>query len=78
MKIVSPDRELILPALKDSNSLSVQLGVCTKNMIDNLIEMALKLSEEVGHLQKDNEILKLKMETFSATKRPCVALCKIH
>jgi hypothetical protein len=42
-------------------------------MIENLIEMVLKLSEEVGHLRKDNEILKLKMKTFSATERPSVA-----
>jgi hypothetical protein len=31
MKIVSPDRELILPPLKDSNSLSVQLETVRLN-----------------------------------------------
>jgi hypothetical protein len=62
-KILSPERELILPPLKDNDSLSVQPetvrlnGVCTKNMIKNLTEMILKLSEEFGHLRKDNKIL---------------------
>jgi hypothetical protein len=56
-------RELILPPLKDNDSFSVQPetvrlnGVCTKNMIENLTEMVLKLPEEFGHLRKDNEIL---------------------
>jgi hypothetical protein len=34
--------------------------------------MALKLSEEVGHFCKDNEILKIKFETISASERSCV------
>jgi hypothetical protein len=42
-------------------------------MIENLTEMALKLKEEVVHSRKDNEILKIKMETTSASERPCVA-----
>jgi hypothetical protein len=56
VRSVSPDRELILPPVKDSDSFSVQLetvhlnGVCTKNMMENLTGVALKLSEEAGHL----------------------------
>jgi hypothetical protein len=31
-------------------------------MIENLVEMVLKLSEEVGLLHRDNEYLRMKME----------------
>jgi hypothetical protein len=70
---VSPNFEFILPPLKDNDSLRVQLGtfrlngVCTKNVIGNLIHMVLKLSEKSGHLHKDNEVLEMK------TERPSVA-----
>jgi hypothetical protein len=65
--------------LKDNDSFSVQLEtvrlnrVCAKNMIKNLTEMVVKLSEEIGYLRKDNEMLEMKMETISASKRPSVA-----
>jgi hypothetical protein len=42
-------------------------------MIGKLIEMVLKLCEKVDHLQKDNEILEMKMETISATESASVA-----
>ncbi|KDR12811.1 hypothetical protein L798_13273 [Zootermopsis nevadensis] len=64
LKIVSPDRELILPTFKDPESLSVQLetvrlnGVNTHNLVENLVQMVLKLSEDVQQLQKDNDYLK--------------------
>jgi hypothetical protein len=51
-KVVSPGRDLILPERVSS--------VCTNNLIENLIQMVSKLSEEVGLLRKDNEILKMK------------------
>jgi hypothetical protein len=38
-------------------------------MMEHFIEMGLKLSEEVGHPRKDNEILKMKMETVSVSER---------
>jgi hypothetical protein len=41
-------------------------------MMENLTEMALKLSEEVGHLRKDDEISKMKMEAISASEPPCI------
>jgi hypothetical protein len=43
-KIVFSDRELVLPPLKDNDSLTVQLetvrlnGVCTKNMIETSLK----------------------------------------
>jgi hypothetical protein len=67
---VTSDRELVLPPLKDNNSLAVQLetvrlnGVCTKHAIGNIIEMVLRLSEEVGYLRKDIEILKTGNENY--------------
>jgi hypothetical protein len=48
-------------------------GAYNKNMAGNLIEMVLKLSEEVGHLRKDNEILNMQMKTISTSQGPCVA-----
>jgi hypothetical protein len=41
-------------------------------MTENLIEMVLKLSEKVGELGKDKEILKKRMEIISATEPPSV------
>lgn len=69
-KMVSPDRELFHPKLKENDSLSVQLeavrlnGVSMDNMIENLIKIFLKLSEEGGQLCKDNKILKITMENI--------------
>jgi hypothetical protein len=59
-KLLSPERELVLPDLKDSDSLSVQIetvrlnGINTTNLVENLIQKVLKLSEEVQELRKDN------------------------
>jgi hypothetical protein len=55
--MVSPDRKPVLPKLKDNDSLIVQLevrlnGICTNNMIENLTEMVLTLSEETGQFLK--------------------------
>jgi hypothetical protein len=74
---VSPDRERFFPKLKENDSLSVQLqtvrlnGVCMNNVMENLIKIFLKLSEEAGQLCKDN-ILKIKMENISMAERPSV------
>jgi hypothetical protein len=63
----TPGRDLILPEIANVESISVQLetlrlnSVCTNNVIDSLIQMVSKLSEEVGLLRKDNEILKMKV-----------------
>lgn len=51
--------------------------VCTNNMTENFIEMLLEVSEEVGELRKDNEILKKKIEVILATERTS-ALCASH
>jgi hypothetical protein len=64
--MASPSRELV-PQLKGNESLSVQLeavrlnGIHNNSMIENLIEMVLKLSEEVGQLCRDNGYLKMKI-----------------
>lgn len=77
-KMVSPDRELFHPKLKN-DSLSVQLeevrlhGVCMDNMIENITKIFLKLSEEGGHLCKDNKILKITMENISMAEQPSVS-----
>jgi hypothetical protein len=55
------------------HSVSSFNGVCTEHTIENIIEMVLRLSEEVGHHRKDIEILKTKMKTISATERSSVA-----
>jgi hypothetical protein len=39
-------------------------------VIENLTEMVLKLSEEVGQLRRDNEYLKIKMESIYTESRP--------
>jgi hypothetical protein len=76
--VVPPGGELVLPPRKDSDSLSVQLetvrlsGVGTKNMIEYFIEMGLRLSGEVGHFRKDNEILKMKAENYQCLNEPTV------
>jgi hypothetical protein len=63
-KLLSPDRELVLPDLKDADSLSVQIeterlnGVKTTDYVKNVIPIVLKLSEEVQERRKDNEMLK--------------------
>jgi hypothetical protein len=73
-KVVSPGRDLILPEIANMESISVQLetlrlnGVCTNNLIENLIQMVSKLSEEVGLLRKDNEILKMKVGKLTAAE----------
>jgi hypothetical protein len=65
-KVVSPGRDLIIPEIANVESISVQLetiypnSVFTNNLIESLIQVVSKLSEEVGLLRKDNEILKIK------------------
>jgi hypothetical protein len=52
-KLLSPKREFILPSVKDPESLCVQIetvwlnGVNTYNLVENLLQMVLKLTEEV-------------------------------
>jgi hypothetical protein len=64
-KLLSPGREVLLPNLKDSDSLSVQIktvrlnGVNTTNLVENLVEMVLKLSEEVQNFVKKTKFLSL-------------------
>jgi hypothetical protein len=43
-----------------------------------ITEMVLKLPEEIGHFLNDNDILKMKMETISATERPSMACVHRH
>jgi hypothetical protein len=73
-KVVSPGRDLIIPEIANMESISVQLetlrlnSVCTNNLIESLIQMVSKLSEEVGLLRKDNEILKMKVGKLTAAE----------
>jgi hypothetical protein len=65
-------------------SLSAQLeavrlnGVCTNSLLENLIEMVLKLSDEVGHLRIDNQSLKAKIESIAGAARPYVSSCVLE
>jgi hypothetical protein len=54
LKVLSPEREIILPDLKDPGSLSVQLETARLNLVENLGQMVLKLCEDVQQLQKNN------------------------
>jgi hypothetical protein len=69
--MASPARELA-PQLKGNESLIAQLeavrlnGVHNNSTTENLVEMVHKLSEEVSLLRKDNEYLKMKMESMCA------------
>jgi hypothetical protein len=71
-KKLSPEMELILPTLKDPESLSVQIetvrlnGANTNNLVENILQMVLKLTEEVQELRKDNEILKSSLHKIAA------------
>jgi hypothetical protein len=73
-KVVYPGRDLILPEIANMESISVQLetlrlnSVCTNNLIDSLIQMVSKLSEEVVLLRKDSEILKTKVRKLTAAE----------
>jgi hypothetical protein len=74
-KVISPGRDLILPEIANVESISVQLetirliSVCTNNLIESLIQVVSKFSEEVGLLRKDNEILKMKAGKLAAAER---------
>jgi hypothetical protein len=73
-KVVPPGRDLILPEIANVESVSVQLetirlnSVCANNLIESLIQMVSKLSEEVGLLRKENEILKMKVGKLTAAE----------
>ncbi|KDR10390.1 hypothetical protein L798_15516 [Zootermopsis nevadensis] len=62
-KVVSPVKEPILPD-GDYDSLAGKLemvklnGASTHNLVENLVQLVLKLSEDVQQLRKDNEYLK--------------------
>jgi hypothetical protein len=62
-KVVSPGRDLMLPEIANVELVSIQLetirlnSVCTNNLIESLIQMVSILSEKVGLLRKDNDIL---------------------
>jgi hypothetical protein len=76
--MASPARELD-SQLKGNESLSAQLeavrlnGVHPKSMIENLVEMVHKLTEEVGLLLRDNEYLTMKMEGIYTEARPSLS-----
>jgi hypothetical protein len=58
---LSPEKELILYSLMDPELLSVQIEtvwlnmVNTNNLVENLLQMVFKFTEEVQELRKDNE-----------------------
>jgi hypothetical protein len=70
-KLLSPG-ELILPNLRDPESLSVQIEtmrldrVNTNKFVETLLQMVLKLTEEVQELRKDNEFLKSSISKIAA------------
>jgi hypothetical protein len=72
LKKLSLERELILPSLKDPELRSVKIetvrlnGVNTNNLVENLLQMVLKRTEEVQELRKDNEILKSSVHKIAA------------
>jgi hypothetical protein len=72
-KVVPPGTDLILPEIANVESVSVQLetirlnSVCANNLT-SLIQMVSKLSEEVGLLRKENEILKMKVGKLTAAE----------
>jgi hypothetical protein len=63
-QLLSPEKELILPSLKDPELLSVQIETVwlnrlnMNNLVENVLQMVLKLTEEVEELRKENEFLK--------------------
>jgi hypothetical protein len=71
----------LAPQFKGIESLSAQLeaarlnGVCSNSLLENLIEMVLKLSDEVGQLRSDNQSLKAKIESIAGAALPCVVMC---
>jgi hypothetical protein len=82
-KIISPERELLLPELSNKESLSVQLeavrlnGVTVKGMIENLVLMASTLTAEIPQVRIDNVELKKQIKVMlgflagtSGTKAP--------
>jgi hypothetical protein len=77
---ISPDGELIL---SDSESLGVQIemvrfnGASTHKLVDNLVQMVLKFSEDVQLLRKDNEYLKYNLNKLaSSAPTPAVPALK--
>jgi hypothetical protein len=76
--MVSPARELV-PQLMDNELLSAQLeavqlnGICTNSTLANITEIVFKLSEEVCHLYKDNDTLKMK--NISMVAQPSLLSC---
>jgi hypothetical protein len=66
----------LAPQFKGIESLSAQLeavrlnGVCSNSLLENLIEMVQKLSDEVCQLRSDNQSLKAKTESIAL---PCAS-----
>jgi hypothetical protein len=64
----------MLPEIVNEESVSVQLetvrlnSVNTNNLVETLIQMVAKLTEEVGLLRKDNEFLKMKVGMLAAVQ----------
>jgi hypothetical protein len=53
----------VLPANGNAQFEAIRLnGVCINSMTENRTEIFLKLSDEGGHLRKNNETMKMKME----------------
>jgi hypothetical protein len=80
-KIVSPERSLVLPSVFNSDKYKVLnfkletvhlIGVCTINLIKPLVDVILKLSEDVTQLKtgKASPISKLKNVQDSVNVRP--------
>lgn len=75
-KVVSPVKEPILPDVGGYESLAEKLemvrlnGACTHNLVENLVQLVLKLSEDVQQLRKDNEYLKEQLSSST----PCAPL----
>jgi hypothetical protein len=72
-KIISPEGELVLPPVFDSNKyevLSFQLetvhlnGVCTTNLLKFVLDIVHKISEDFAILKSDNASLKSQSNKF--------------
>jgi hypothetical protein len=55
MQVVSPERELILSVQLETMWMN---GASTHNLVENLVQMVLKLSEDFQQLRRDNEYLR--------------------
>jgi hypothetical protein len=77
MKVVSPERELILPNLKDPESLSISVqletvrlnGASTHNLVENVVQMVLKLPNNCGKTTNISNIIQIELLPVDLLRR---------